>query len=120
MKVLYLSITSEIGGADLALLRTVTELDRAEFQPVVAVPGPGPLVEAYQAAGAEYRMVRIQESTRRTQSGPWVSMNEQWPYDDQVEVSPPPFRSGGKASSMFVKPIRAQHDLFDDLFQQWK
>lgn len=53
MKVLYLSITSEIGGADLALLRTVRELDRAEFQPVVAVPGPGPLVEAYQAAGAQ-------------------------------------------------------------------
>jgi len=74
----------------------------------------------YQAAGAEYRMVRIQESTRRTQSGPWVSMNEQWPYDEQVEVSPPPFQHGGKASSIFVKPIRAQHDLFDDLFQKWK
>ncbi len=53
MKVLYLSITSEIGGADLALLRTVRELDRSEFQPAVALPGPGPLVEAYKAAGAQ-------------------------------------------------------------------
>ncbi|MHC4915310.1 MAG: glycosyltransferase family 4 protein [Planctomycetota bacterium] len=53
MKVLYLSITSEIGGADLAMLRTVRELDRSRFQPVVALPGEGPLVEAFRDAGAE-------------------------------------------------------------------
>ena len=53
MKVLYLSITSEIGGADLAMLRTVRELDRSEFEPVVALPSPGPLVEAFREAGAQ-------------------------------------------------------------------
>jgi len=73
----------------------------------------------YQAAGAEYRMVRIQEAQRRTQPHPWVSGQEQWPYDDEVTVSPPPFRSG-RTSSIFVRPIRAQHDLFDELFQKWK
>jgi glycosyltransferase involved in cell wall biosynthesis len=53
VKVLYLSITSEIGGADLAMLRTVRELDRSRFAPVVALPGEGPLVEAFREAGAE-------------------------------------------------------------------
>jgi glycosyltransferase involved in cell wall biosynthesis len=53
LKILFLSITSEIGGADLAMLRTVRELDRAEFQAVVAFPEDGPLVEAFRQAGAE-------------------------------------------------------------------
>lgn len=52
MKVLYLSITSEIGGADLALLRTVENLSRPEFEPLVALPGDGPLVRAFEDAGA--------------------------------------------------------------------
>ncbi len=53
MKILFLSITSEIGGADLALLRTVRELNQTEFQPVVAFPQDGPLVSAFKEAGAE-------------------------------------------------------------------
>lgn len=73
----------------------------------------------YQAAGAEYRMVRIQEASRRTQSGPWVSLGDQWPYEDEVVVSPPPYRSD-QASSMLLRPMRAQHDLFDELFQRWR
>lgn len=71
----------------------------------------------YQAAGAEYRMVRIQEAQNRAQGGPWV--REDWPYDDDVVVSPPPYRSH-RASSFFVRPIRAQHDIFDDLFKKWR
>lgn len=70
MKVLYLSITSEIGGADLALLGTVRELDRTEFQPVVAVPGRGPLVEAYRAAGAEVAFFPLKR-LRRTLNPFW-------------------------------------------------
>lgn len=72
----------------------------------------------YQAAGAEYRMVRIQEAAGRTQSGPWVSMHDEWPEED-ITVSPPPFRTG-RTSSVFVRPLRAQHDLFEDLFKKWR
>jgi len=73
----------------------------------------------YQAAGAEYRMVRIQEASRRSQSGPWVSLGDQWPYDEEIIVSPPPFETR-QNSSFFVRPLRAQHDLFDELFEKWR
>jgi glycosyltransferase involved in cell wall biosynthesis len=52
LKILFLSITSEIGGADLAMLRTIRALDRSRFQPLVALPGDGPLVAAFRQAGA--------------------------------------------------------------------
>lgn len=74
----------------------------------------------YQAAGAEYRMVRIQEAARRTAYPSWGRPEEAWPYEEgEIEVSPPPYRRG-RASSIVVKPLRAQHDLFDDLFEKWR
>ena len=74
----------------------------------------------YQAAGAEYRMVRIQEASRGGSSGPWMRPQEPWTYaGDEIKVGPPPFRSGG-TSHLFVKPLRAQHDLFDELFEKWR
>ena len=74
----------------------------------------------YQAAGAEYRMVRIQEASRNGMSGPWMKTNEPWTYEnEEITVGPPPFRRGG-TSRIFVKPLRAQHDLFDDLFEKWR
>ncbi len=74
----------------------------------------------YQAAGSEYRMVRIQEAMRQNQQSPWMKSEEMWPYDeDQIIVSPPPYRRN-KAPAFFVRPFRAQHDLFDDLFEKWR
>lgn len=74
----------------------------------------------YQAAGAEYRMVRLQEAARGYQHAPWITTEKMWPYEDQeVIVGPPPYRRGG-GSAFFVKPLRAQHDLFDDLFEKWR
>lgn len=74
----------------------------------------------YQAAGAEYRMVRIQEAGRERWSGPWISLNDEWPYDEgEVIVSPPPYE---RRSPMFfiVRPLRMQHDVFDELFDKWR
>lgn len=74
----------------------------------------------YQAAGAEYRMVRLQEAARGYEHAPWVTTEKMWPYEDQeVSVSPPPYRRG-RANTIFVRPLRAQHDLFDDLFEKWR
>ena len=74
----------------------------------------------YQAAGAEYRMVRIQEAARQGPFGKWMPTDEPWTYEnEEITVSPPPFRRGGK-SHIFVKPLRVQHDLFDDLFEKWR
>jgi Zn-dependent protease len=76
----------------------------------------------YQAAGSEYRMVRIQEASRNGTGpfGPWMKTEEPWSYaDEEITVSPPPFRKG-RTSHAFVRPLRAQHDLFDDLFEKWR
>ena len=74
----------------------------------------------YQAAGAEYRMVRLQEAARQQMHAPWMSTESMWPYEeDEVLVSPPPYRRG-KTSAFFVRPLRVQHDLFDDLFEKWR
>ena len=74
----------------------------------------------YQAASSEYRMVRIQEASRKGLFGQGMPTREPWTYEDrEITVSPPPFRRG-ETSRIFVKPLRAQHDLFDDLFDKWR
>lgn len=75
----------------------------------------------YQAAGAEYRMVRMQEAARTPQMWPpWVTQQEPMQYDqDEVTVSPPPY-ARGKSDSSADRPLKAQRDLFDDLFQNWR
>ncbi len=52
-KILYLQSTSEIGGTDITLLRTLQALDKTRFEPHVLMQKEGPLVEAYQQAGAK-------------------------------------------------------------------
>jgi len=50
-KILYLQSTSEIGGSDITLLRTLEVLDKKKFEPHVVLPNEGPLVEAFRKAG---------------------------------------------------------------------
>ncbi len=65
-RILYLQGTSEIGGADVALLRLVRRLDRSRFQPLVALPALGPLVPELGACGAEVVVVpRMKKLTDR-------------------------------------------------------
>ncbi len=49
--VLYVQPNSEVGGSDLALLRTVRALDRDRLAPVVVLPREGPLVGAFEEPG---------------------------------------------------------------------
>jgi glycosyltransferase involved in cell wall biosynthesis len=55
--VLYLHTTSEVGGSDVSLLGIVEGLDRARFEPVVALPADGPLVARLEAAGCAVEVV---------------------------------------------------------------
>lgn len=75
----------------------------------------------YQAAGAEYRMVRMQEAARTPPMWPpWAGQQQPMQYDeDEVTVSPPPYERSRPASST-DRPLKAQRDLFDDLFQNWR
>ena len=73
----------------------------------------------HQAAGAEYRQVQQQETIRHARRHPFFVAEEERVLDEgDVIVSPPPYYK--KRSSFFVRPTRIQHDLFDDLFEQWR
>jgi Zn-dependent protease len=79
-------------------------------------------VFVYLAAGAEYRMVFFQESTRSAQtlfdflnpprrSGGWS--------EPDITVGPPPYRRN--PWQVFWRGARArQQELFDDLFRRWR
>lgn len=65
-RILYLHGTSEVGGSDVSLCRLVEHLDRSAYTPIVALPGPGPLVGRLEAAGAEVVLVpEMKKLTRR-------------------------------------------------------
>ncbi|MBF0244955.1 MAG: glycosyltransferase [Planctomycetes bacterium] len=53
LRVLYLDHAPQLGGAERSLLDLIGRLDRREFLPLVALPGPGPLGEALLAQGVE-------------------------------------------------------------------
>ena len=73
----------------------------------------------HQAAGAEYRQVQQQETMRHAQRHPFFVAEEERVLDEgDVVVSPPPYYK--KRPSFFVRPVRIQHDLFDNLFEQWR
>jgi glycosyltransferase involved in cell wall biosynthesis len=55
--ILYLQSTSEVGGSDITLLRTIEALDRTKVEPHVALPHDGPLVEAFRKAGCRVHLL---------------------------------------------------------------
>ncbi|RMG44755.1 MAG: glycosyltransferase family 1 protein [Acidobacteria bacterium] len=57
IKVLYLNPSSHLGGAEWVLHDVVTHLDRARFEPVVALPKEGPLATSLRAAGIDVRVI---------------------------------------------------------------
>lgn len=61
MRILYIQPSSEIGGSDVALWRTLRELDKRRFTAVVVVPRPGPLTQLMQDCGAHVRVVPMQQ-----------------------------------------------------------
>lgn len=82
----------------------------------------------YLAAGAELRMVQMQEAMRRFQGGAFGTRRAEfvWPFDereeeDMVIVSPPPYekRRAHRASTFVEETVRKQKELFDDLFKEW-
>jgi glycosyltransferase involved in cell wall biosynthesis len=56
-KILYLQSTSEIGGSDITLLRTLEVLDKKQFEPHVVSPHEGPLMGAFRKAGCRVHLL---------------------------------------------------------------
>ncbi|HEV2055703.1 MAG TPA: glycosyltransferase [Methylomirabilota bacterium] len=65
--VLYLQSTSEIGGSDVTLLRTVEALDRTRVEPHVVLPHDGPLVESFRKAGCGVHLLPAMRKLTRQQ-----------------------------------------------------
>lgn len=59
-KILYVQPNAEIGGSDIALLRTIEALPRDRYEPVVVTPAKGPFDAAFAAAGARLLIVPMQ------------------------------------------------------------
>lgn len=68
-RVLALAQTSELGGAELALLRIARRLPAHGFEMWLATPGEGPLAEAAGEAGIPVRHVQVGGLSRRSWAG---------------------------------------------------
>lgn len=65
-RILFVHTTSEIGGSDVSLAGIVERLDRARFDPLVALPADGPLVARLEQAGARvFILPRMKKLTSR-------------------------------------------------------
>jgi glycosyltransferase involved in cell wall biosynthesis len=60
-RILYVQPNNEVGGSDIALLRTIGELDRTRYQPIVVLPNDGPLSEPLRQAGAELHFTAMKQ-----------------------------------------------------------
>lgn len=69
VRVLALAQTSELGGAELALLRIARRLPAHGFEMWLATPGEGPLAEAAGEAGIPVRHVQVGGLSRRSWAG---------------------------------------------------
>jgi glycosyltransferase involved in cell wall biosynthesis len=52
-RILYVQLAPDLYGASRALLHLLASLDRARYTPLVALPGPGPLVDLLGTQGIE-------------------------------------------------------------------
>jgi glycosyltransferase involved in cell wall biosynthesis len=78
--VVYVQPNSEIGGSDICLLRLVQALDKDRFEPIVVLPRQGPLVSAFERAGARIRFIKM--ATLRTKLSPLYQLGylgRYWP-----------------------------------------
>jgi glycosyltransferase involved in cell wall biosynthesis len=57
--ILYVSHTSQLGGAENSLLVLLERLDAKRFRPLVAVPEAGPLTDHLDGLGVEWRAVPL-------------------------------------------------------------
>ena len=64
-RILFVSVTGELGGAERSLAELVLALDRSRFEPHAVTPGPGPLASRLGRAGVGVDFARV-ERIRRT------------------------------------------------------
>ncbi len=55
LRILYLNHVTEISGAEMSLLALLRGLDKARYEPVCVLPGPGPLSDRLREVSREVR-----------------------------------------------------------------
>lgn len=70
MKVLLLSHSSDLNGAERCLVDLVAHLDRSRFEPLVLLPSSGPIEKELRKSGVRY-LVRYNFSC-------WIPYRDQW------------------------------------------
>src|SRR5262245_60805509 len=60
-RILYVQPNNEVGGSDIALLRTIAVLDRARYTPLVVLPDDGPMSAPLREAGAELHFAPMKQ-----------------------------------------------------------
>lgn len=60
-RIVYVSATDELGGADASLFELVQGLDRDRFEPHVVVPHSGPFAARYAAVGVPVHVVPLKK-----------------------------------------------------------
>lgn len=73
-RVLFLHTTSEVGGSDVSLAHLVERLDRARFEPLVALPSDGPLVPRLREAGARVFVVPRMKKLTSRRGRAWLAL----------------------------------------------
>lgn len=60
-RIVYVSATDELGGADASLYELIAALDRSCFEPHVVVPHDGPFAARYRALGIAVHVLPLQK-----------------------------------------------------------
>ncbi|HEY3669387.1 MAG TPA: glycosyltransferase family 4 protein [Acidimicrobiia bacterium] len=77
--ILSVQPVAERGGSDQALLRLVRSLPRGEFDFHIALPGPSPLAQEFEAAGATLHVVPMARLSTSHGAGAWGGYAVGWP-----------------------------------------
>ncbi len=78
IRVLYVSATGMLGGAEYSLLELVRALDRQRVEPLAAVPADQPLAERLRELGVDVAAVPRLRPRRTTRLGELASMARRW------------------------------------------
>lgn len=74
-RVAIMTHVGALSGAELALMRLVTNLDTARYIPVVVTFAEGPLVERLKSAGIEVMVVPLTDSVASVRRGHLISLS---------------------------------------------
>ncbi len=78
-RILSIQPVAERGGSDRALVRLARSLAQQGWDCHIALPGPSPLAQEFEAAGATLHVVPMRRITTSGSPGYWLAYLAEWP-----------------------------------------